>query len=834
MIPNALAQRLTPPAPAAASTAANSQPGDGQPQPAGPLDLIIGQPELARVLRAAVADPSQPVRVHVAGPAGTYKTETVSVIERALEARGLTREAAWVTAADIKGLTEAAAAALIRDAEPIRAGDGLLVLSGLDTMLAAHPGLMTALTAALDEAPGVHAVAISDGDWAVPVIPPDLWGLFRVAITADYGPEALRDLLIRAIAQRGAHAAAPVLQAAATLVAQAQATPEGRRNRFLVEYLADLAVARARGRAPHDGTVELSRDDLPALAALDDDTDPMQEIGALIGLADAKRIIADLVAVLRAEQLRRDAGAVFPATARNMVFAGPPGTGKTLTAEVTGRLLHRLGLLSRGHLTEATRGDLVGEYASDSVKLTAALLQRAAGGVLLIDDAHTLSRSAARDREAMQRLEDALGAAADLVVVVAGPDPDITGWVMDNGWADRFPLILPFPGYTSDELAAIFTAAAAGRGLTVTGAAQDRARTVLPGLTRGAGNARLAALLLDQAATAQARRVLGAGQEPSPREALMVIPDDIPRGAGVIQAGDAPADPAAALDALIGLDEVKARVRRLAAEAKAEVMRRSAGMPIASPTRHMIFTGNPGTAKTTVARLLAGIYRQLGLLSSGHLVEVSRADLVGEYLGQTAPLVRQAVARARGGVLFIDEAYSLAGTGYTSGDAFGMEAITTLIQLMENHRGDLVVIAAGYPGPMRTFLEANPGTASRFPTHLAFPDYTDDELEAIFCRTAAQAGFELAEGTAAKARAVLAGARGPDFGNGRAARTVLEEAVSCQAERLASRDPGSGPPTTGEVRTLIPADIAAPGKPSTRPVFGFQAAAAPREQAQPG
>jgi SpoVK/Ycf46/Vps4 family AAA+-type ATPase len=142
-------------------------------------------------------------------------------------------------------------------------------------------------------------------------------------------------------------------------------------------------------------------------------------------------------------------------------------------------------------------------------------------------------------------------------------------------------------------------------------------------------------------------------------------------------AADGPADPHADLDALIGLTEVKARVRRLAAEAKAEAMRRTAGMTIASPTRHMVFTGNPGTAKTTVARLLAGIYRELGLLTSGHLVEASRADLVGEYLGQTAPLVRQAVDKAKGSVLLIDEAYSLNQAGYAHGDAYGQEAITT-------------------------------------------------------------------------------------------------------------------------------------------------------------
>ncbi|MBO0806406.1 MAG: AAA family ATPase, partial [Nocardiopsaceae bacterium] len=598
------------------------------------------------------------------------------------------------------------------------------------------------------------------------------------------------------------------------LAAAAQPPPD-RRNRFVIEYLADLSVARARSRGARDGSVVgsvvVEEGDLPASVDIDDG-DPLREVNALIGVAEAKRAIADLVAVLRAERVRRDAGAVSQPAERNMVFAGPPGSGKTRMAETTGRLLHRLGLLSSGHLVEATRADLVGEYANDSVSLVSGLVSKAVGGILLIDDACALSRENARNREALERLRDALDdhRGGDLLVIVSGPDPRITEWVDEAGWSGRFPAIVRFPGYSDAELAAIFAATAHERGFVLVPGTEDRARDVLAGLARGGegrGNARLAGLLLERTITAQARRILGANQRTSHREALEIVPDDIPADIGGLRAGDVPADPVASLDGLIGLAGVKARVRRLSAEAKAEVMRRKAGMPIVSPTRHMIFTGNPGTAKTTVARLLAAIYRRLGLLSSGHLVEVSRVDLIGEYVGQTAPKVRRAVEKARGGVLFIDEAYSL--TESSKWDYYGREAIDTLIKLMEDHRGDLVVIAAGYPDPMRSFLESNPGIASRFPTVIDFPDYTDAELLRIFTQAAADEGFELAEGVTEEVRAVLAATpRDRGFGNGRTMRSLLEEAISRQAERLAGRSPDPGPLPEHELRTIIAVDVA--------------------------
>ena len=262
-------------------------------------------------------------------------------------------------------------------------------------------------------------------------------------------------------------------------------------------------------------------------------------------------------------------------------------------------------------------------------------------------------------------------------------------------------------------------------------------------------------------------------------------------------------DPQGELAELIGLDPIKERVRRLVAEAKADQIRLAAGMPPSDRSRHMVFVGNPGTAKTTIARLLARIYAQLGLLANGHLIEASRVDLVGQYVGQTAPRVRRVFNRASGGVLFVDEAYALIPAD--SHRDFGVEAVATLLKLMEDRRDEVVVIVAGYPDEMTRFLTSNPGLASRFPKTLTFTDYDDTDLLAIFTVIAQKQGFRLGEGVAERFTALLPDPRPANFGNGRFARNVFEEAVSIQAERLVEL----ADPTAEDVRMLLAEDLPA-------------------------
>lgn len=265
------------------------------------------------------------------------------------------------------------------------------------------------------------------------------------------------------------------------------------------------------------------------------------------------------------------------------------------------------------------------------------------------------------------------------------------------------------------------------------------------------------------------------------------------------------------LDALVGLDSVKEQIRSQMAYLEIQGKRKEHGLADLATSQHLAFLGNPGTGKTTIARLLSEMYGSMGLLEKGHLVEVDRAGLVGQYVGHTAIKTNRATKKALGGVLFIDEAYSLSPGGLMGSNDFGSEAIETLIKRMEDHRENLVVVVAGYPKLMKRFLESNPGLRSRFAREITFPDYTTRELVAITNKLATDADYRLADGASEALLSIFSTVeRNEGFGNARYARTLFEQAVNRHAVRLS--ESGSGTFDRETVTTIDADDLRAAAK----------------------
>jgi stage V sporulation protein K len=260
----------------------------------------------------------------------------------------------------------------------------------------------------------------------------------------------------------------------------------------------------------------------------------------------------------------------------------------------------------------------------------------------------------------------------------------------------------------------------------------------------------------------------------------------------------------AELNALIGLGGVKQEVERLARFLEIQQQRQTLNLKAPALSLHMVFTGNPGTGKTTVARIIAKVFKALKVLKKGHLVETDRQGLVGQYVGHTASKTDEVVRKALDGVLFIDEAYSLVGEG---GKDFGQEAIDTLVKRMEDYRDRLIVIVAGYPGEMHQFIDTNPGLRSRFATYVDFKDYTADELVSILEVFCEKNEYELTPATKARVREISAEelAKSPDdFGNGRFIRNLFEQALRNHAMRLSMEKKEH---TREDLMTLLPGDF---------------------------
>jgi SpoVK/Ycf46/Vps4 family AAA+-type ATPase len=536
----------------------------------------------------------------------------------------------------------------------------------------------------------------------------------------------------------------------------------------------------------------------------------LAELDAMVGLASVKEQVRSIAVSIEAARRRAVAGFGSDKPMRHFVFLGPPGTGKTTVARVIGKIFYSFGLLDTPDVVEAQRSDLVGEYLGATAIKTNELIDSALGRVLFIDEAYSLVNEGdgQSDRFGAEAVQSLLKRAEDdrenLIIILAGYEKQTEAFLASNpGMASRFATRIRFPTYSAEEMLALAERQLSGRGENLAPDARPVLWRMLDEVSRRRitdelGNGRFVRTLLEKAGQARDVRVMSAGGDPRAEDLITVGAADLDRAFSELTSRlrgyeDTPTleSAIAELDELVGLEPVKQQVRAIAAQLRVAKLRDRQGLASQPPARHFVFTGPSGTGKTTVARILGRIFAALGLLVRPEVVEAHRADLVGEHLGSTAIKTNRLVDSALGGVLFIDEAYSLHNEGYSGGDAFGAEAVQTLLKRAEDDRDRLVIVLAGYPGDMDRFLRSNPGLASRFSTKVAFPSYTARDLTRIAVIQAEQAGDDF-EPEAIRvldqifAQAELTG-RIDDLGNGRFARSLFERACACRDVRVVRR-----------------------------------------------
>merc|ERR1719247_311497 len=515
----------------------------------------------------------------------------------------------------------------------------------------------------------------------------------------------------------------------------------------------------------------------------------------MVGQGGVKTSLQNLRNLVEVQKKRAAVG-VHDEKPLHFAVVGSPGAGVTFTSKLLGQLLRDLGIVERGHVVEVARKDLVDE----AEKRVEAALKRAKGGVLVIKDAQLLKDPERTDSSGMEVVQELLKRMEsqkrkspvwpqDFTIVFSGPRAEVQTFLGTQ--AIKVVASLDLVDFTTLELAEILTRIVHKRKFTLSpqlaaeGVLEDivRQKSVQQQLRGNTRNLHLVNMILEDAISRQSTRVWEEGTVSFAGLTMLVEADfQDPEQLGR-NAESEVAKAFGRLDAVVGLDPVKAFVRSLSAQLMLDAERRAAGIEAQScSTVHMIFQGSPGTGKTTVARVVAELLKGIGWLKSGHLVEVDRGQLVAGYAGQTAIKTKAAVESALGGVLFVDEAYALV---QQDKDSFGREALDTLIKLIEDYRSELVVILAGYTDCMAELMSKNPGLKSRFPTAITFPDYTSEEMMAIAEKMLLNDVLVMDAGAEAALTRMLGGiAAQTTHSNGRAVRNVVEQAKRNQATRL--------------------------------------------------
>ena len=551
----------------------------------------------------------------------------------------------------------------------------------------------------------------------------------------------------------------------------------------------------------------------------------LAKLDELIGLDEVKKNIRNHINYINFIKLRKEKG--FDDAGKinlHSIFTGNPGTGKTSVVNMLGRLYKKMGLLSKGHVKEVDRSDLVAQYIGQTAPKVKKIIEEAKGGILFIDEAYSLTRAKEDSNDFGQEvleilLKEMSDGTGDIAIMCAGYPKEMQSFIDSNpGLKSRFSQYFQFEDYLPEEMLLIADLASKKKGVTITSEAKMFLDEMLIEAYRNRdkafGNARFVYSIIDEAKMNLGLRLMNLSNVAElSNEILSTIElvdfEKVFEGRGkkklkldvnekLLKEG------LAELNALTGMNNIKEEINELV---KLVRFYKETGRDVLNKfSLHSIFTGNPGTGKTTVARIVAKIYKGLGLLERGHVVEVDREELVAGWVGQTAIKTGEKVDESQGGILFIDEAYALANKSV--GNDFGQEAIQVILKRMEDLRGQFGVIVAGYPDNMHEFVESNPGLKSRFDRTFQFLDYSADEMYLIALSILAKE--KITPNTEAEEHLkeyfnLIYTNRDKHFGNARTVRQVVAEAVKNQNLRLAEMT--STERTLEHLQTLVLSDV---------------------------
>jgi len=545
------------------------------------------------------------------------------------------------------------------------------------------------------------------------------------------------------------------------------------------------------------------------LPSLNDNKQTFEEVlshlDALIGLEEVKKKVQEHAQYIQFLKLRKDKGIEEKdQIILHSVFFGNPGTGKTTVAKMMGLLYKKMGVLSKGHVYEADRAELVGEYIGQTAPKVKDAIEKARGGVLFIDEAYALARTNddSKDfgREVIEILvKEMSNGPGDLAVIMAGYPKEMKYFLDSNpGLKSRIKLYYEFPDYLPQELYEIAEFAAKDKGLIFHEEAKQALHHLILNAFRSRdntfGNARFVFDIVDKAKINLGIRVISSGHaDELGAEGLSEVSLGDVQAIQIEPMKNRPKIPVdqklleetlLELNELIGIPQVKKEIHDLVQVV--QYAQRAGKQVLNQYYLHTVFLGNPGTGKSTVARIIARIFKALGILERGHMVETDRQGLVAGFIGQSAIKTAEKIEEAIGGVLFIDEAYSLTQQLSGQGD-YGGEVIQTLLKRMEDQRGQFFVFVAGYTEPMEVFLKSNPGLNSRFDRILKFEDYNAQELMEIAIKMFHDQQFILhdeARGHLLNYLEYMFNTKDKFFGNARTIRTMVQEIVRNQNIRL--------------------------------------------------